>query len=116
MYFPNLGDIKDWTVEAYRDAGFRCLPDGVSSVRGWVMVETNRKKKTLCLVGWRSKKLKRIVKSPTGAEIVVMNKAIGEVVCIKAILKEMQGRGVAREILVIVYMDSKRAAPVQQKE
>ena len=94
MCFPDLGDIKEWNVDAYGDAGYKSLPDKMSSCGGRAILMTYTKMKTSCQVSWRSKKLKRIVVSSTAVEMLVTKETIGEAVYVKAVLKEMQGDGV----------------------
>ena len=58
------------------------------------------------MVSWRSRKLKRIVNSSTGAEALAINETVSELVYIKAVLTEMLGD----EMLAVpleVYTDSK---------
>ena len=45
MYFPNLGDFKDWKIEAYSDDDYKSLPDKMSSCGGRVILVTNTKRK-----------------------------------------------------------------------
>ena len=93
-------------MDAYGDAGYKSLPDKVSSCGGRAIFVTNRRTNMACLVSWRSKKLKRIVASSTTAEALATNDAIGEALYVQAVLKEMQGDwGV--NILIKVYTDSK---------
>ena len=106
MMFPDLGNIKEWTISGYGDAGFRSLPDKTSSCGGQVVVIKNRETGAACVVSWRSRKLKRIVNSSTGAEALAFNDTVSELVYIKAVLKEMLGD----EMIAVpleVYTDSK---------
>ena len=63
MKFPNLGKVSDWTLQGYGDAGFKSLPDKVSSCGGQVVTIANKKKGVRCVVSWRSRKLRRVVSS-----------------------------------------------------
>ena len=106
MMFPDLGNIREWTISGYGDAGFRSLPDKTSSCGGQVIVIKNRGTGAACVVSWRSRKLKRIVNSSTGAEALAINETVSELVYIKAVLTEMLGD----EMLAVpleVYTDSK---------
>ena len=38
MYFLNLGDIEDWKWDVYGDAGYKNLPDKMSSCGGRVIM------------------------------------------------------------------------------
>ena len=48
-------------MEAYRDVGYKSLPDGICSCRGCAIVIANTKMNAAGLVSRRSKKLKIIV-------------------------------------------------------
>ena len=106
MMFPDLGDIKEWTISGYGDAGFRSLPDKTSSCGGQVIVIKNRETGAACVVSWRSRKLKRIVNSSTGAEALAINDTVSELVYIKAVLTEMLG-GEMVAVPLEVFTDSK---------
>ena len=106
MLFPDLGNVDEWSIDGYGDAGFRSLPDKVSSCGGSVVVIRNRVTKAACVVSWKSRKLKRVVSSSTGAEALAINDTVGEIVYIKAVLKEMLGE-VVKNIPLEVYTDSK---------
>ena len=94
MKFPNLGDIKDWSIDGFGDAGHRSLPDKISSCGGRVMIIRNVKTGAACVVSWRSKKLKRVVTSSTAAETLAANETVSEMVYIKAVLREILGEAV----------------------
>ena len=50
MIFPGLGSPDDWSIEGYGNAGFKSLPDKISSCEGRVVLIKKRKKKEQ---GWR---------------------------------------------------------------
>ena len=43
MKFVDLGSVDDWVLEGYGDAGFKSLPDKLSSCCGYVILLTNKK-------------------------------------------------------------------------
>ena len=106
MKFPDLGSFKDWSIEGHGDAGFKSLPDKMSSCGGRVALVRNVKTGAACVVSWRSRKLKRIVLSSTAAETLALNDTVSEIVYVKAVLKEMLG-SVAEEIPMEIFTDSK---------
>jgi hypothetical protein len=104
MRFPNLGPVSEWTLQGYGDAGFKGLPDQVSSCGGQVVLLTNKKKGIKCVVDWRSRKLKRVVSSSTAAEALAANDTLDEVVYMKEVLKELLGRS-ATKIPIELFTD-----------
>ena len=104
--FPALGDVTKWVVDAYADAGFKSLPDQVSSCGGQVVfirdIETNK----TCTISWKGRKLRRIVTSSTAAETLALNEVLSEIIFVKALLSEMVGSE-ADGIPVNLYTDSK---------
>ena len=45
MFFPDLGDIEEWSVVGYGDTGIKSLPDKMSSCGGQVVMIVNEQKK-----------------------------------------------------------------------
>ena len=84
MKFPNLGPVADWTLQGYGDAGFKSLPDKVSSCGGQVVAISNKKMGLKCVISWRSWKFRRVVSSSTAAEAV--NDTLDELIYIKEVL------------------------------
>ena len=94
----------DWVVEAFADAGYRSLPDGISSCGGQVVIVRDRKTNNACVVSWRGRKLRRIVTSSTAAETLALNDVISEIVYLQATLEEILGSGVT-DIPINIYTD-----------
>ena len=105
MKFPKLGDLNNWVIEAFADAGFRSLPDQVSSCGGQVILVRDTNTNNACVMGWKGKKLKRIVTSSTAAETLASNQVISEIIFVKALLGEFYGPD-ASNIKVNLYTDS----------
>jgi hypothetical protein len=103
--FSALGDMSDWVIEAFADAGYRSLPDGVSSCGGQVVIIRDSKSNCACVLSWRGRKLRRIVTSSTAAETLALNDVVSEIVFLLAVLSEILGDGVAK-IPINVYTDS----------
>ena len=53
MKFPDLGCIEDWSIEGHGDAGFKSLPDKLSSCGGRVVLVRSVKTGAACVVSWR---------------------------------------------------------------
>ena len=106
MKFPDLGDIAQWTLQGYGDAGYKSLPDKVSSCGGQVIMIVNKKKGVRCIVSWRSRKLRRVVSSSTAAEALAANDTLDELVYLKEVLKEVLGEE-ASSIPIELFTDSR---------
>ena len=104
--FPYLGDCAHWSMEVYADAGFKSLPDKVSSCGGQVVFMRNSQTSASCVLSWKARKLRRIVTSSTAAETLASNEAVSEVIFLKALLGEIFGSCIT-EIPVNLYTDSK---------
>ena len=89
MKFPNLGPVADWTLQGYGDAGFKNLPDKISSCGGQVVAISNKKMGLKCVISWRSWKLRRVVSSSTAADSLSVNDTLDELIYIKVILKQL---------------------------
>ena len=90
MRFTDLGPVTEWSLVAYGDAGYKSLPDKLcrscaSSCGGRVTLLTNEEEK-LCVLNWKSKKLRRVFSSPTAAEVLSANEALDDMVYIKHVL------------------------------
>ena len=104
----DLGDMQDWVIEGYGDAGFRSMSGKVDSCGGRIVLIRNMKTEKACILSWRSKKLRRVVASSTAAETLSMTDTISEMIYVKAILKEMfKGDPRVSRIPMRVYTDSK---------
>ena len=106
MKFTDLGPISEWSLLAHGDAGFKNLPDHISSCAGHVTLLCSENRNMACVLNWKSKKLRRVVSSSTAAEALSANEALDDVVYIKAILVEMFGE-TATMIPIKLVTDSK---------
>ncbi len=105
--FPKLGDTASWVIDVHADAGFKSLPDGVSSCGGQVILVKDSNSNAACVVSWRGRKLKRIVTSSSAAETLALNDGISELIFTKALLGEFFGVDRISEVPVHLYTDSK---------
>ena len=106
MSFPDLGEVDEWSLVGYSDAGIRNMPDKISSVGGQVVLLVNEQKKVACVLNWRSKKLVRVVTSSLAGEALAMVAMVGEIVYNKAILSQIYGDKI-KTIPVVVFTDCK---------
>lgn len=106
MKFSILGRIEDWKIEGHGDAGYKSLPDKVSSCGGQVIVVRDTQSNASCVLNWRGRKLRRIVNSSTAAEALSLVETISEAIFVKAMLKEMLGNE-CDQIPIEVFTDSK---------
>ena len=107
--FPVLGDTSKWVIDAYADAGFKSLPDHVSSCGGQVVFIRDIESNKTCTISWKGRKLRRVVTSSTAAETLALNEVLSEITFIKALLSELIG-SVANDIPVNLYTDSKNVS------
>jgi hypothetical protein len=106
MFFPDLGDVDEWSIVGYSDAGIKSMPDRLTSVGGQVVLLVNERKELACVLNWRSKKLMRKVVSSLAGEALAMVAMIGEIVYNKAILLQIFGEDI-KTLPVLIYTDCK---------
>ena len=106
MKFPELGDMKEWVLVGHGDAGIKSMPDKLTSVGGQVTMMVNKRTKKSCVLGWRSRQLKRKVVSSLAGEALATTGIIGEIVYTKSVLSQIFGKRVS-EIPVIIVTDSR---------
>ena len=107
MRFPDLGmDLNNWVLLGHGDAGIRSMPDKVNSAGGHVIMLCNKVTNKCCVLGWKSKQIKRKVISTLAGEALAMYGTIGELVYAKAGLEQLYGRRV-QDIPMVVVTDSK---------
>ena len=82
------------------------MNDKSTSVGGYVVLLSNKETKACCVLGWKSKKIKRKVVSSLAGETLAMIALKGELVYSKSVLEQMFGRRV-HKIPTIVMTDSK---------
>ena len=83
---PSLGKFEKMEVIVHGDASHANLPDGSS--QGAFIVFISGKGKVAPVV-WRSKKLKRVTKSPLASEVLAVGDASDAAILIANILKEV---------------------------
>ena len=114
MRFMNMGPIEQWTLVGHGDAGYKSLPDKVSSCGGHVIMICNRLRGLSCVVNWRSRKLKRVVSSSTAAEALAINDCLDELFYVKCVLMELLGRQ-ASDVPMHLFTDSKNLFDAVEK-
>ena len=107
MKFPNLGkNLHDWLLVGFGDAGVKSMPDKITSVGGQVKLLCDVKTNKCCVLGWKSKKIKRKVISSLAGETLAMINTIGDLVYTKAVLAQLFGSR-ANNVKTVVVTDCK---------
>ena len=106
MIYPCLGKLIDWIIIGYADASVYSMPDRIGSVGGQVIILANRKLDRACVLGWRSKQLRRVVHSSLAAEALAMLDLFGDIKYTRDMLQQMYGTH-AHQISTIAVSDSK---------
>ena len=81
--------MDEWVLVGYGDAGVKSMPDKMTSVGGAVSLLVNYKTNACCVLGWRSKQLKRKVISSLAGEALAMYSLVGELVYCKKVLVQL---------------------------
>ena len=102
LLFPKL--TGKLVIEIYNDAGFRNLPDQISSGRGHVIFLKGENERYSPLA-WNSNKIKRVVSSTIAAEALSMRAALDHGFFLRALLAEILGINML-EIKIISNTDS----------
>ena len=106
MVFPALGPVEDWVIVDHGDAGVKSMPDKITSVGGHVVMLCNKKTSRVCMLMWKSKRIRRKVISSLAGETMAMINTIGEIVYTMAVLVQIYG-GRVKAIPKVVVTDSK---------
>ena len=101
IFYPRLDCIQNIQLEVFSDASFANLYDGVSSAMGYVIFATNNNQ--ACSSGWRSGKIKRVVKSTLAAEALALSEGLGEAMYLQKIINELLGFNTP----IVAHIDSK---------
>ena len=99
---PNLGELDKLRVIVHGDASHAALPDGSSQGALIVFVSGNRH---MVPVLWKSKKLRRVTKSPLASEILAVGEASDAGVLLSKTI--MEAYKLSKPPAVICYTDSK---------
>jgi len=92
LKYQKMGDIEDWILVGFGDAGIKSMPDKMTSVNGSVLLLCNRKTGAAAVLNWRSKKLRRKVTSSMAGECYSLVAIIGEMVYTKGVLAQIYGQ------------------------
>ena len=98
--------MNEWVLVGQGDAGIKSMSDKLTSVGGQVLMMVNRRTNKTCVLGWRSRQLKRKVVSSLAGEALAMTGIIGKPVYTKSVLSQIYGKRVYK-IPVIIVRDSK---------
>ncbi len=101
VMFPNLGDPSKWKIIVWTDASHANLCDSTASCGGYIIfiVGVNG---LSCPITWRSRKLRRVVKSTIAAEGYSLSEGLDDGVYLKKVVSEITGFD---SIPVIGYTD-----------
>ena len=102
IFFPKLLPIGSCHLECYTDASFAKLPDGGS--QGAVIVFLKDEHGNRCPLYWRSRKLRRVVKSTFAAETMALLEGAETAVYLASILEEITG---CKKIPITCLVDNK---------
>ena len=102
IFFPKLLPIGSCHLECYTDASFAKLPDGGS--QGAVIVFLKDEHGNRCPLYWRSRKLRRVVKSTFAAETMALLEGAETAVYLARILEEITG---CEKIPITCLVDNK---------
>ena len=106
MRYPNMGEVNEWVLVGFGDAGIKSMPDKMTSISGQVILLCNKVTGATAVLNWRSKKLRRKVTSSLAGECYAMIAVIGELVYTKAVLSQIYGQRM-KDIPTIVVTDCK---------
>ena len=86
IFFPKL--TKKWKLVVFTDAAFANLPDKVSSTSSYVILLVDEHYKC-CPLEWRSKKIKRVVKSSLAAEVMALQEGLEAGIVLAELISEL---------------------------
>ena len=108
MKFSSLSkNLQDWLLVGFADAGVKSMPDKITSVGGHVKLLVDVRTNKCCVLGWKSKKIKRKVISSQAGETLAMIDTIGDIVYTKAVLVQLFGSRANNIKTIIVVTDLK---------
>ena len=90
ILYPDVGDIKAWTIYMYCDASFANL-QGDSSCSGYIVFIGSEDGSKACPIVWHSGKVKRVVSSTIAAETLSLNEGIEQALYVREIVKVLTG-------------------------
>ena len=111
LRFVRLGDLSDLSIKVYADASYANQLDKVRSTAGRIILIQNKKKGSVNVVSWKTKKIGRVCRSVKSAETRALEEAIDDAVNIARLVTEVYTGKVnlkdPAQIPVEGYTDSK---------
>ena len=105
LQFPSLGNLESLYITCFSDASFANLKSGASQ-GGFVIFLCGSEK--FSPTAWKSRKLKRVVKSTLSAETLALEEALESCFIIKSLLCEASNKEMHPDICPIYcYTDNK---------
>ena len=103
LFFTEKRQLRFLKLCTFSDAAFQNLPDGGSQA-GYVIGLFSTISETFHLIGWNSKRVKRIARSTLAAETLALQDAIDNALFLNSIFHKILGV----EFDMIAYIDSKQ--------
>ena len=103
--FKSLENIKACSITAYSDAALGNLPDGSS--QGGFIIFLHGENCNVIPMSWRSRKIKRVVRSTLAAETMAFIEAAEQSFFIRAIISELYGFDNKMMLPINMLTDSK---------
>ena len=104
LVFQKINDIENSTILVFSDASFKSLPGGAS--QGGFILLLSDETGNICPLQWKSKKIKRVVKSTLAAECLALQEACETAFYLKSILAEILGIDIS-QIKIDCYTDNR---------
>ena len=87
LYYPKMQSLRSCTLECFSDASFANLPDCKS--QGGFVIFLKDANSVRCPIFWKSRKIRRVVKSTLAAETLALVDCAEAAIYIRKILKEL---------------------------
>ena len=105
LKFKDIGDVTKARITAYSDASHANLKNGSS--QGGYIIFLHGENDCVTPLSWRSRKVKRVVRSTLAAETLALNEAADQSFFVRAILCEVFGLEINRRVLPIkIFTDN----------
>ena len=113
MNFSNIGNLNEVQIVCFSDASFANLP-GSCSQGGYIIFLLGKNGEYAPLV-WKSKKIKRVVKSTLSAETMALLDGVENCYLLKVMLNEIHGQDLTLPITALVDSKSLKDALYSSK-
>ena len=100
IFFPDLGQEKNWKIICFTDASLGNLNNGTDSTGGYLLFLVNSMNAKASILDWQANKIRRVVRSSLAAEALSLIEGLEAAVLINNILQELLGLTVAVHAVV----------------